>query len=109
MNRESFFSFIEDSMNQGLEIIKKKNQDYAQGEDPFRNFRNCEAIGVPLARGILVRMMDKMSRIGNLLDNEAAVEDEKIDDTLLDLANYAHILRAYTANESKYKSFSDNK
>ena len=36
----------------------------------------------------VVRMNDKMSRINTLIKREAEVKDEKITDTLLDLANY---------------------
>lgn len=36
----------------------------------------------------VVRMNDKMSRINTLITKEAEVKDEKITDTLLDLANY---------------------
>lgn len=36
----------------------------------------------------VVRMNDKINRINTLLYSEAQVSDEKITDTLLDLANY---------------------
>lgn len=40
--------------------------------------------------GIIVRMSDKLARLENLHDkNEEMVEDEKISDTLQDLAGYA--------------------
>lgn len=37
----------------------------------------------------LVRMEDKMNRLYTLSSKEAKVTDEKIEDTLMDLANYA--------------------
>jgi hypothetical protein len=55
-------------------------------------------VGVPIARAILVRMTDKMSRISNLLDKENSVKDEKIEDSIYDLINYAAILRAWLKN-----------
>jgi hypothetical protein len=40
-----------------------------------------------------------MSRISTLIDKEAKVEDEKIIDTLVDLANYAIILKVYLSQK----------
>jgi hypothetical protein len=77
-----------------LEIAKKKNADYATGEDPFKNLRSSEIIGVAPEKAILVRMMDKMSRISNLLNKPPAVVDESIQDTLMDLCNYSALLIA---------------
>ena len=78
-----------------VEISRAKNSDYCGGgdSDPFKNFRACELLGIPAPHAILVRMSDKLQRIGTLLTNEAQVKDEMIEDTLSDLANYAIILR----------------
>ena len=84
-----------------IETAKRKNADYAgENSDPFKNFKNCVFFGVPVEKGILVRMMDKMSRISNLIDKEAQVKDESINDTLDDLINYAAILKSYIKNKS---------
>lgn len=78
------------------ETTERKNKDYAGGGDAFANFRMCEELGLcSVEKGILVRMSDKMSRIANLLDKEAAVKDESVTDTLLDLAVYSIILKIY--------------
>ncbi len=86
---------IENTFNKCLQIAESKNADYSYGDNPYKNFEMSELIGVSTAKGILIRMMDKISRIGNLLDREAKVADEKITDTLDDLINYAAILKAY--------------
>lgn len=79
-----------------LNLVADKNQDYADGEDAFQNFRMVENTGLcSVEDGIAVRMTDKMQRIINLLDEDAAVEDESLDDSLLDLMNYANILLTY--------------
>lgn len=79
-----------------MEIVKKKNGDYAQGHDPFQNFRMVEDAGLmTIEQGIAVRMSDKLQRIFNLLDSEAEVDDETLEDTLTDLRNYANILQVY--------------
>lgn len=101
MTRNDFLKELEETFKQGLELVKKKNADYAEDNDPFLNFRNSTAVGVSLDRGILVRSMDKMTRISHLLDRDGVVKDEKIDDTLLDLINYIAILKVYLNDKSK--------
>lgn len=74
-------------------LTRAKNTDYAGSDDAFKNFRLAEHLGVTdTARGILVRMSDKFQRICNLIDRDNAVADEKIEDTLKDLAIYSVIL-----------------
>ena len=77
-----------------LETAQKKNVDYASGSDPFKNFRASDLVGVDPRRAILVRLTDKLSRLGNLLDAEPKVQNESVRDTLDDMVNYAAILIA---------------
>jgi hypothetical protein len=81
-------------------ISVAKNADYASDADPLANFRACEQFGVPLTKGIMVRLSDKFARIGNLLDNEAQVKDEAIADTIRDAVNYLAILAYALETES---------
>ena len=77
----------------------RKNHDYGgTNNDPYANFRNSTIAGVSVERGILVRLMDKMSRISTLLDKEAMVKDEAVDDTIDDAINYLAILKSYRKN-----------
>lgn len=96
-----FLAAIDQTFLNGFKLIQKKNQDYAHGSDPFKNFRGSTQIGISVPKGILLRMMDKMTRIGNLLDRPAAVADEKIEDTLLDLMNYSAIMLAFLKENSQ--------
>ena len=74
----------------------RKNHDYGgTNNDPYANFRNSTIAGVSVERGILVRLMDKMSRISTLLEKEAMVIDEAVDDTIDDAINYLAILKSY--------------
>lgn len=95
MNQPEFIESIRKSFETGLELIKLKNNDYGGPVDPFKNFHLSEMIGVPIERAILVRISDKLARISNILDIKASVKNETIEDTLLDLINYAAILKAY--------------
>lgn len=66
-----------------MDIMRRKNKDYGQD--------NIGKFGV---YGVVVRMNDKLERIINLVkrpDYEGAVVDESLEDTLLDLRNYAVI------------------
>ena len=72
-----------------------KNHDYAgrNDADGLRNFNlTANVAGVSTPQGILVRLMDKMTRTGNLLTQVNAVKDEAIEDTLMDAINYCAIL-----------------
>jgi hypothetical protein len=78
-----------------LETMKRKNSDYAgkQSADGLKNFEvSAQVAGITVPEGILVRLMDKMTRIGNLLQQDAQVKDESIQDTLMDAINYSAIL-----------------
>lgn len=74
-----------------LDITTKKNNDYGGATDPFKNFRAFEELG------ILVRMSDKFARLRTALveKREFMVSDESIEDTCIDLANYALLLLCY--------------
>ncbi len=76
----------EESHAQIKETFYRKNADYGNSfEESLDEFGLVAAV---------VRMDDKMRRIKNLTKREAMV-DEKIEDTLLDLANYAIMATAW--------------
>lgn len=78
---------------EALETMKKKNADYSGDNTSLKNFEvSAQVANIKMSKGILVRLMDKMTRVGNLLDKEAAVEDESIFDTIQDAINYSAIL-----------------
>ena len=95
MVNKDFIKQLQQNFDTGLELIRSKNLDYGSEVDPFKNFRMAQLVGVSVERAILVRVSDKLARISNLLDKEAAVKDETIDDTLIDSINYLNILLVY--------------
>jgi hypothetical protein len=98
MTRDELFKMHEEMCNASLELMKKKNHDYAGGSsDPFANFRRAEALGVcTTEQAFLVRMTDKMSRLSSFsAKGKLIVEDESVHDTLQDLINYSVLLAAY--------------
>lgn len=95
MNQEQFLENIRVTYQTGVEIIIRKNADYANSDNPFKNFESASVVGIGVERAILLRVLDKLSRISNLISKEAAVKDETIEDTLIDAINYLAILKAY--------------
>lgn len=82
-------------MEKALATMRKKNSDYTgTSNDPFFNFRQSENFGICSAEeSILIRKMDKLSRIKSFLDKGVLeVADEKIEDTLEDDINYSILL-----------------
>lgn len=69
-----------DICNEIHELYENKNHDYG---DSFINVRQ------EVDRAIVVRLMDKIERLKVITRKEQKVADETIDDTLMDLANYA--------------------
>ena len=75
-----------------------KNHDYAGfGGDAFSNFTVVERAGIASTeQGFLTRMMDKISRVNSFVKQGVLnVKDESIEDTLIDLANYAVLMAGY--------------
>lgn len=96
MTQEEYLNRFEQIVAEMAILTRAKNADYAGVGDAFKNFRLCEHLGITdTARGILVRMTDKFQRISNLIDRAGAVHDEKIEDTLKDLAIYSIILLVF--------------
>jgi len=89
--------------SKALTLMKAKNHDYA-GKDKavgLENFNITASVAnISREQGILVRLMDKMTRVGNLLQHGAEVKTESINDTLEDAINYCAILH-YALNEKK--------
>ena len=87
---------LEELFKECYSTVEKKNHDYAGSEDPLKNFRLSEYLGVTsVERAIIVRMLDKVARLTNVLNNGAVVKEETLHDTIVDLINYAAILDFY--------------
>jgi hypothetical protein len=98
MKQADYLQQFQTEVQQMFETTSRKNSDYANANNAFANFTLIESLTggeVKTEQGILVRMSDKMSRIGNLLHKEGNVKDEAVEDTLQDLAVYAMILKIY--------------
>ena len=99
MTQSEYIEHIEALYIEALDLVKKKNNDYATKSDPFKNFKNSLLIGVPIEKGIMVRILDKITRISHLLEKEPDVVEESIRDSILDCCNYLCILQTYLSQQ----------
>lgn len=103
MNTQEFISDIRSTYNKGIAMIEKKNADYANSNDPFKNFKLFEFIfkDIDLSKvdktelAIMMRILDKIQRMCNLLACGPKVVEESFDDTCTDGINYLGILKTY--------------
>jgi hypothetical protein len=99
MNTVERFKEITEEMQ---ELCKRKNSDYgASVNDTYKRYGLVS---------YLVRMEDKINRVRNLvLNKNQKVEDEKIRDTLMDLANYSILAIIDMENEKTQGVKNENK
>jgi hypothetical protein len=103
MNQEGLFKKIEELHVEELDIIRQKNKDYSNFEDPFANFRIFGELG------FLVRMSDKLMRLKQIRESgKTNVIDETYEDSIKDLSNYCNLLLAFIS-EKKEKENEETK
>ena len=98
-----------DIINKLKETFLKKNHDY--GSSVKKNYDKFEAYGKNEGlKYVFGRIAEKHDRLENLIygDHTNQVTDESIEDTLLDMANYA-ILAAVSIQEHKANSVQEHK
>lgn len=72
---------MESILNEIKQLHNRKNADYGNSFD-----KTLDEFGLVASA---TRMSDKFNRFKSLIQNPAQVPDEKIEDTLIDLASYA--------------------
>lgn len=87
------------------EIIVSKREDYA-GQDVLSNFKDAGKIaGLSTSRQCLSLIAVKVARLSNLLDSKNP-NNESIEDSILDLANYSLLLYMIESEYIKEVEFS---
>ena len=86
MIEQTFLSALKEM----AELHDRKNLDYGTEEDPFANVRSSEEFGIPAWLGAIVRANDKMRRLKTFA-KKRRLANESVEDSLLDMANYAVI------------------
>jgi hypothetical protein len=91
------FQDILDELNK---IQESKSRDY-DGAAPLCNLRASVQFGIPPWLATMLRANDKMSRIANFA-RKGSLENEKVEDSLIDLAVYTiQALRLYREEKER--------
>lgn len=83
---KTFNSNIHSKFQELEALMIRKQRDYGPG-----NILNTPPSVTP-RQGLLLRMNDKVQRLGNLLASGVEPENESLIDTAMDIANYGLIL-----------------
>lgn len=103
LDRALLFDMHKGLTHAALELMKVKNRDYGENDDPFRNFRRWGLLG------ILVRLGDKLARLETFVERgDLKVVDEQVRDTVLDIINYAVLFEGYHEDANRTGSTSRN-
>lgn len=101
----SFDTFLSESrhtLDQCIQILGKKNHDYAESADPFLNFRTAaETAGIAPKQVVLALLGMKLSRIHQLIGEGKTALNESTEDSLVDIINYALLLRGLLHEEQE--------
>jgi hypothetical protein len=94
-NTSALLEIIAKQHSEQYNLVSKKNQDYSN-EGPFENFEaTAKYANITIDQAFLFHLVNKMTRAKNLLSKDASVTDEPLEDTLMDMANYANLWLAY--------------
>lgn len=92
MNLETQIKHFAEITEQMASIMLHKGNDYAN-DDRLSNFKVAGAsCGITAELNCLSLMATKVARLGVLLNNDKTPNNESIQDSLLDLANYTILL-----------------
>lgn len=76
---------VDRAFKEAKEIFDSKNADYGQDDDAIANYRAGGVIGINEYQQMLLRILEKVIRVSNLLDKESQTK-ESIEDSMLDIS-----------------------
>jgi hypothetical protein len=92
---------VEQQQKAQLDIIKRKNSDYAS-VNPFENFQvTAHFANMDTTSTFAFHLANKLTRIKNLLTKDPDVVEESIEDSINDMANYCQLMLAYIRHEKR--------
>lgn len=102
MTKEKLLEYFDDRVKKMRAKLEQKNHDYTNDNlrDALANFKCVDALSIcSTKQGALVRLTDKLARCATFAHRELKVDDESVDDTVIDGANYFLIYGAICAEE----------
>jgi deoxyadenosine/deoxycytidine kinase len=94
MENNTYVDYFNDILEDMKAVHEKKNADY--GNNFHKRYKRWGFLTA------LLRLSDKMERLENIYEKgEIQVKDESVEDTLLDLANYAVMTIVELKNDKK--------
>jgi len=100
MDKEQMQNKFETFGQKQYNVLLAKGDDYA-GSDRLKNFKvagNCA--GVTPEINCLNLIATKVVRLGTLLNSKVPPKNESVQDSVLDLANYAFLLHCILSEEN---------
>jgi hypothetical protein len=92
MTRKDVLEHAEALHQRTLRTMQGKNHDYGSKTDPFANFRGSEFLDIDPRTGILIRIMDKISRLRtHIQQGKLMVPGETAIDALSDIDGYVKL------------------
>lgn len=92
--------FFDDTLKEMGRVHDLKNEDYAEDGNPYSNFEGTAGIaGCSVDKVFQVLIGIKMERLRQLTSGKEA-NFESLDDSILDLANYAALWKSWRAKKA---------
>lgn len=109
MNKQTQIETFNALVEKQRDVMLSKGDDYAN-EDRLSNFKTAGKIcGLTAAQHCLAMIATKVARLGVLLNpNAPAPKHEAVEDSVLDLANYAQLLNMILVDEKPEKKCCGN-
>ena len=93
---------FDDALDELKMLHDAKNHDYATEENPYKNLEKVSAIGIEPWRGIVIRLMDKFSRLEEYcVKGKLSIKSEGVEDTFADIAVYSILARILFRKEQE--------
>lgn len=93
MKNQELKENIEKIYQEMSNLLVSKGADYSGETDTFKNFRlSSQLLDIPVEKVILTRLLDKISRVSNLLNSGADPNNESLEDSFKDLLGYSTLL-----------------
>lgn len=94
MTTKDFLELAQQTFDECFNIIKNKNHDYSDKNDPFSNFKfSGKVAGITPEQAALNLIGTKLARLNELITNSKSAKNESIEDSILDAINYLLLLR----------------